>query len=200
MKKWTMWAAVALGALGIAFLSGAFENFFQWDHEESSVASGLFTAGVAVAGAYLAHSTGIIDGNTRNLLVTAGIAVGAYNSIGMKAYDWGSELAGKMRKGGSTKRKTGTDGLPMDSDRDVVPDGLDGFAGQPGFGGGNPGVPSGLSGLSQSPVYNINVEAAKIPKPNIGLELGKTAIDSGFAALGSIFGSKGAGNRALAYV
>jgi len=199
--KFKTWLIVGLGALGVAFLSGAFEKFFNWDKAEG-LTGALFTAGAAVAGAYLAHSAGIIDGNTRNMVIGAGIAVGVYNGIGGKVYDWGADLAAKIGgKGGSRTPRMGPDGLPDDSDYDAVRDAPDPamFGGGPasGFSAGPGGsAPAGSNTApSAAPVYNVNVEAAKIPKADFGVELTKTLGGVAESFFGSgIFGS-GSSNR-----
>lgn len=182
MKKLTMFAVLALGALGVSFLSGAFETFFNFDRENSKFLGPALTAGLALGGAYLAHAGGLIDGDTRNMVMGAGIAMAAVQLGGGKVYDWGADLAAKISK--KTAKKSVSrhdwDGIP-DTDGDAASDSREYM----------PAGPTGTAPASAAPqpvpVYNINVEAAKIPKPDVA-----TSIIGAIGDIGSSFFSSGA--------
>lgn len=209
MTKWKTWAVAALGVLGIAFLSGAFESFMKWDREKSAVMNGLMTVGLAVAGAFAAHSFGVIDGDTRNAVVVAGVALGAAQAFGGKVRQFGSDVASKFNRKGSSPR-VASDGLP-DTDRDVMDNPVDGFANNPGImnnatgnntGGRTNTAPAGSGPAPQptAPVYNITYEAAKTKGPSdlayVGGELFKS-LGTAFQGTGFGLGGSGADRQEL---
>lgn len=189
----------ALGIAGLMILSGAFERFIGWDRKKSAAMNGVLTIGLAIGGAYLAHTAGLIDGDTRNMVITGGVAVGAMQIAGQKLFDFGSDIAGRFSKGGSNTSPaaskpsgalasgpTGINGAVTNfgagSPLDMLPEGL------------KSALPAATNPTSTAPagaVYNINVEAAKAVKPNVGLELGKAGIAAAGSVLSSFLGSKG---------
>jgi hypothetical protein len=198
MSKWKTWFAVALGVGGLMFLSGAFERFIGWDRENHKTGTGLLTAGLAVAGAYLAHAMGAIDGDTRNTVIAAGVAIGAYEVVGQKVYDFGADVAAKFRGKSSDQASNsrmgvnGNNALASTTQSGALtpppppPTGITGY--QTGMAPSTTAAPA----TSAAPVYNVKVEAPKAEKPNVALELGKAGI-AALAQFGSAFvsGSKG---------
>jgi len=203
MQNVKTWLVIGLGIAALAVLSGAFERFIGWDRKKSAAMNGILTIGLAIGGAYLAHSAGMIDGNTRNMVIAGGAAIGTYQLAGERLYDFGSDIAGRFSKGGTPAAPAAKP--PASSS----PGGA--FGGSPGVAGATPTLdigsilkdvglagavptttaPSGPSTAGQGAVYNINVEAAKAVKPNVGIELGKAGIAAAGSVLASFLGSKG---------
>ncbi|MCW8134716.1 MAG: hypothetical protein KIT75_03485 [Planctomycetota bacterium] len=198
MSKWGMFLTVGFGALAVAFLSGAFERLFNFDRAKSQVATGVLAAGLALAAGYLAHAGGVIDGNTRNMLIAAGVAIGAQTAFGNKLYSWGSDLASKVgskttanEQQAPPQQQPGTGSYDTFANSPVggMPDGLMSGAAPTG----QQAPPTGtVPAQQQAPVYKITYEAAKIPKP----DLGQTAITAAADVLGKFLpalvgGSKG---------
>lgn len=191
-SKLGSWAIAGLGVLGIVLLSGAFKSFLDWDETQGKVAGGFFTLGAGILGSMAAHKVGLIDGDTKNLVIGASVAVGTYQAVGARTEKLGSDLVSGLRKN-KGKRKPAFE--PGDENGDgVVNSDDDGDAfgdfGEAGFGtdplsgavpraGGGPALPAA------APPQTIIYEAPKVEAPNPWVSIGV----AGIGALGNVLGS-----------
>lgn len=201
-SKISSWA-IAFGAvLGIAFLSGAFAKLLKWDEDQTKLAGGVFTLGAGLVGSMLAHKAGIIDGDAKNLVIGASVAVGTYQAIGHKATEMGSRLVAGMRgeKSGSSSKKKTPDAFEPDVDRDRFSDGgeLD-FDLPPVRGAGliNGGINTTAPALPAAGGGNTTIihQAPKIQAPNPWVGLVGDVLKFGGGLATGLMGSAGSNNR-----